>query len=308
MAENYPSAAKRLGDLLHNYKKGEPAIALPGIHDALSAKIFASSGSKVLFLSGFGVSANRLGVPDAGILTRSEMEDTVRSIIAAIPRETVVIVDGDTGYGGSANVQRTIRGFASAGAAAVTIEDQKFPKKCTFVAGSGINVISREAAIARVRTALKARDQALEDDGNEILVIARTDCRMALGFDEAAERCRVFEDMGADIVYAENLQSIEEYRSLREMMKPSTPMMLAQVQLDQSQNNVLTTTDIGGLGYALGLYGVTALQATVNALQATAQQFLDESNGGVIPNDDGVRIASFEEVKKVVGFPELDEF
>ena len=119
--------------------------------------------------SGFGVSASRLGYPDAGILTLSEMEDTAKSVIRATGGKIPVIVDGDTGYGGAVNIRRTVRGLASVGAAAVTIEDQVFPKCCTYAAGTGVRVISRNASQARVRTAIAAREEARDIDGRDIL-------------------------------------------------------------------------------------------------------------------------------------------
>ena len=127
------------------------------------------------------------------------MEDVARQCVRAtggVP----LIVDGDTGYGGASNLRRTVRGFAAAGAAAISIEDQAFPKRCTFAAGTGVRVVDRDAAVARVRAALRARDEA-KDAGHEVLVIARTDCRAALGLDEAIARCAAFDTLGADIVY-----------------------------------------------------------------------------------------------------------
>lgn len=145
------SAAAKLRAVL----QAPGAVLCPGVHDALSTRVFAEAGANVLFLSGFGVSACR-GEPDAGILTRVEMEEVARQCVAAaggVP----LIVDGDTGFGGASNLRRTVHGFAAAGAAAVSIEDQQFPKRCTFQAGSGVRVVDRDAAVARVRTALKAR-------------------------------------------------------------------------------------------------------------------------------------------------------
>lgn len=99
-------------------------ILLPGVHDALSARVFQQAGAECVFLSGFGVSASYLGAPDAGILTLNEMEDTARRVISSIDNNTPVIVDGDTGYGGCSNMRRAIRGLAKAGASAISIEDQ----------------------------------------------------------------------------------------------------------------------------------------------------------------------------------------
>ena len=188
------SAAGKLRAVL----RAPGAVVCPGVHDALSTRVFAEAGAQVLFLSGFGVSACR-GEPDAGIITRVEMEETARQCVRAAG-EVPVIVDGDTGFGGASNLRRTVRGFAQAGAAAVSIEDQAFPKRCTFAAGTGVRVVDRDAAVARVRAALRARDEA-KDAGNDVLVIARTDCRAALGLEEAIARCTAFDALGADIVY-----------------------------------------------------------------------------------------------------------
>lgn len=206
--------AQQLRELIQESR--DRAILLPGVHDALSATIFHQADAETLFLSGFGISASFLGAPDAGILTLSEMEDAARRVVRSVEGNIPVIVDGDTGYGGCSNLRRAIRGLAEAGAAAISIEDQIFPKKCTYRAGEkGAPAVTREASIARVKTSLAAAKEAFEQDGNEVLVIARTDCRAALGFDEALERCLEYEALGADIVYAENLQSPEEYQTLR---------------------------------------------------------------------------------------------
>lgn len=313
----------------------EPAIIVPGVHDALSARIFAShEGTQCLFLSGFGVSATLLGEPDAGILALSEMEDVARRVIGTVNKVAAtkaklsgadildsaipVIVDGDTGYGGANNIRRTIRGLAAAGAAAITIEDQMFPKRCTIAAGAGVRVVSREQSIERIKCALAARDEAREVDGNDVLIVARTDCRAALGFEEAIARCKAFEAQGADIVYAENLQNQFEYEHLRASLKEVTPMMLAQVQqgpigseFDNSPS-LFTAQDIGNMGYSLALFGVTGLQSYVQSVQNTANGMLMSGGvglgGGVLGEDDSKLLCSFPMLKSAVGFDDVDEF
>ncbi len=303
-----PSPATRLKTLCEERRaRGAAAIALPGVHDALSARVFAEAGARALFVSGFGAAASRLGVPDAGIITRTQMEATAREIVRA-SRDAFgqsgppppVIADGDTGYGGAANVRATVRGLAAAGAAAVTIEDQRFPKRCAVVAGAGVRVVDAEAARARVRAALAARDEAAD----EILVVARTDCRAALGLDEAISRCVAFEALGADVVYAEGLRSNDEYAALRAALAPSTTTMLAQVDRgDRAASDVLSTDEVGAIGFDLALFGVSALQAQLAALQATARGLVG-GGGGHEP----ARLAPFDEVRRVVGFDELDAF
>ena len=277
---------------LRNVLRAPGAVVCPGVHDALSTKIFAEAGAQVLFLSGFGVSACR-GEPDAGIITRIEMEDVARQCVRAAG-DVPLIVDGDTGFGGASNLRRTIRGFAQAGAAAISIEDQAFPKRCTFAAGTGVRVVDRDAAVARVRAALRARDEA-KDAGHDVLVIARTDCRAALGLDEAIARCAAFEALGADIVYAENLQGKDEYARLRDKIS-SSHLMLAQLQND----GMLSPADVASLGFDLSLVGVTALQAYIATLQNTANS--------LVTSGTAADLAPFAEVKRVVGFDELLAF
>ena len=353
-----------------------------GVHDALSAKILHSVSKSMpdannskslcptdessedklqdsrsnaqsgLFVSGFGVSASRLGVPDAGIIARPDMVDTTNNILLSLSTQSVgfdagddldgscgapvVVVDGDTGFGGTANVRRTIHSLAALGAAGVTIEDQIFPKRCTYVAGSSVQVVSRDQAKQRVETAIQASKEAWEQRGQKLLIVGRTDCRngdFSDGAKEALERCLLFQQAGADIVYAESLHSADEYIWLRqEIDDPRLPMMVAQVQQSvaslpsktykRSQQPPWTINEIGEMDYELALFGVTALQVTVAALQSTARHVMH--TGGVVtassafPGDsrqkDGTvpplapALASLEEVKSVVGFPELDAF
>mmetsp|Transcript_35334 Transcript_35334/g.81873 ORF Transcript_35334/g.81873 Transcript_35334/m.81873 type:complete len:224 (+) Transcript_35334:91-762(+) len=195
------SGAARLRQLLEVRRLSSataPAIALEGVHDALSARVLSARGAPALFMSGFGVAASRYGVPDAGLVSRAEMEEAARVIIRASAAASAeaglppppVICDGDTGYGGAANVRATVRGLAAAGAAAVTIEDQCYPgKRCTIVAGGGVRVVSREAAVRRVATAMVACKEAAVQDGRDVMLVARTDCRASEGLDEAIARC-----------------------------------------------------------------------------------------------------------------------
>eukprot|EP00984_Skeletonema_dohrnii_P017671 scaffold8108_cov118-Skeletonema_dohrnii-CCMP3373.AAC.4 len=325
------------------------AIPLAGVHDALSAKIFAHHGAPALFLSGFGVSASLLGIPDAGMTNLVEMEMMTRNVYSAVrglssstttnqdasspSPPPPLIVDGDTGYGGASNMLRTISTLSRAGAAAISIEDQIFPKKCTIAAGSKIQIVNREEAVERVRGAIGARDlyyeQPQQQHSNELCgkgtwIVARTDCRMAYGFDEVIERCLRFEELGAEIIYAENLQSVEEYQQLRDRLDSRTVTMIAQVQESLNVDNVgtgagkkkplLTLQEIAELGFDLALFGVTPLQCVVGALDATAKQFLgrstddDDHQGTTGIISPPIAMADFSDVKRVVGFDELERF
>ena len=284
-----------------------------------------------------------------------EMDMMTRHVYSAIRYHNVdhaetsspppLIVDGDTGYGGPSNMMRTISSLSRSGAAAISIEDQVFPKKCTIAAGSKIQIVTRDEAIERVRGAIGARDlyyngvvgnesNDINNNNNSIgkgtWIVARTDCRMAYGFNEVIERCLQFEELGAEVIYAENLQSVEEYQILRDRLDSRTVTMIAQVQeslmsvggVSGGGNGkpLLTIQEIGELGYDLALFGVTPLQCVVGALDVTAKQFLgnpdDDHEGsmttGLILGGEQsptpIPMADFSDVKRVVGFDHLERF
>src|SRR6478736_6197761 len=176
---------------------------MPGCYDALSAKLVADAGYRVTFMSGFAVSAARLGLPDTEVIAFTEMLDSVRNCCTAAGK-VPLIGDGDTGYGNALNVQRTVTEYARAGAACVMIEDQVSPKKCGHTRGK--QVISRDEARMKIRAAVDAGADA------EILVMARTDARAVHGFEEALARCRDFEAEGADIIFLEAPENADEMR------------------------------------------------------------------------------------------------
>jgi 2-methylisocitrate lyase-like PEP mutase family enzyme len=206
--------AQRLRDLL-----ARPNVEImPGCYDALSAKLVADAGFKVAFMSGFAVSAARLGLPDTGLISFSEMVDSMRSCCAGAGKMPV-IGDGDTGYGNALNVQRTVVEYARAGAACVMIEDQVSPKKCGHTRGK--QVISREEARMKIRAAVDAKA------GADILIMARTDARAVHGFDEALARCKDFEAEGADIIFFEAPETEDEMRRFcAAMSKPCMANMV----------------------------------------------------------------------------------
>ena len=289
-----------------------------------------------------------------------EMDMMTRNVYSAIryhnvdhaksssPPPPPLIVDGDTGYGGPSNMMRTISSLSRSGAAAISIEDQMFPKKCTIAAGSKIQIVTRDEAIERVRGAIGARDlyyNGVVDNersdssnnnnhvGKGTWIVARSDCRMAYGFNEVIERCLHFEQLGAEIIYAENLQSVEEYQILRDRLDSRTVTIVAQVQESLmsvgaggggSRGNgkpLLTLQEIGELGYDLALFGVTPLQCVVGALDNTAKQLLgspaDDDHGGSMTtglilgggqSPTPIPMADFSDVKRVVGFDHLERF
>jgi 2-methylisocitrate lyase-like PEP mutase family enzyme len=264
----------------------QPGVEImPGCHDALSAKLVADAGYKLGFMSGFAVSAARLGLPDTGLIAFSEMLDTLRNCCAAAG-PMLLIGDGDTGYGNALNVQRTVGEYARAGAACVMIEDQVSPKKCGHTRGK--QVISRNEARMKIRAALDARANA------DILVMARTDARAVHGFDEALARCSDFEAEGADIIFLEAPENTDEMRRFcSAMTKPCMANMVPG-----GKTPVLPPQKLQELGYKLALYPVVLLSAAVAAMQATLKALRP---GSAQPPGPSI---SFLELQNVVGFPD----
>jgi 2-methylisocitrate lyase-like PEP mutase family enzyme len=256
---------------------------MPGCYDALSAKLVADAGYKVTFMSGFAVAAARLGMPDTGLISFAEMLDSLRSCCNAASR-IPLIGDGDTGYGNAVNVQRTVIEYARAGAAAVMIEDQLAPKKCGHTRGK--QVVSREEARMRIRAAVEARADA------DILVMARTDARAVHGFDDALDRCKMFEQEGADIIFLEAPETDDEMaRFCSSIRKPCMANLVPG-----GKTPVLPAAQLETIGYKLALYPVMLLSSAIAATQATLQAMADRNR----PPPASI---SFEELQSVVGFP-----
>lgn len=259
---------------------------MPGCYDGLSAKLVAAAGFKVTFMSGFAVSAGRLGLPDTGLISFSEMLDSLRNCCAAAG-QVPVIGDGDTGYGNALNVQRTVIEYARAGAACVMIEDQVSPKKCGHTRGK--QVISREEARMKIRAAVDARANA------DILIMARTDARAVHGFDEALARCKDFEAEGADIIFFEAPETEDEMRRFCQAM---TKPCMANMVPAGGKTPVLPPASLQEMGYKLALYPVMLLSSAISAMQATLEALKPGSKAAQ------PQAVSFTDLQGIVGFPD----
>ena len=193
------TSAQRIRDLV-----AQDTVLMPGVYDALTARIAARVGFDITFISGYSVSAARLGEPDFGFLTESEMAEATRAVTRV--SDAPVIVDADTGYGNAVNVMRTVRDFQDAGAAGVFLEDQVWPKKCGHFQGK--QVIATEEHAAKIRAAADARGE------RDLFIVARTDARQPLGLDAAIERCLAYKEAGADALFVEAPQSTEELEQI----------------------------------------------------------------------------------------------
>ena len=272
--------AQRLREIL-----AQPNLEImPGCYDALSAKLVADAGFRVTFMSGFAVSAARLGLPDTGLISFTEMLDSLRNCCSAAGK-VPLIGDGDTGYGNALNVQRTVVEYARAGAGAVMIEDQVSPKKCGHTRGK--QVVSRDEARMRIRAAVEAAA------GSDILVMARTDARAVHNFDEALARCKDFEAEGADIIFFEAPETEDEMRQFCKAMKK--PCMANLVP--GGKTPVLPPATLQQIGYKLALYPVMLLSSSIAAMQATLAAMRPGSTAPQPPS------VGFTELQGIVGFP-----
>ena len=261
-------------------------LVMPCCFDAHSAKLIARAGFPLTFMSGFAVSATRLGMPDTGLISYGEMLDQGRNICAAV--SIPVIGDGDTGYGNALNVKRTVAGYAAAGFAAVMIEDQIAPKRCGHTRGK--QVVERGAAETRIRAAVDAREE-----GADILILARTDARAVHGLDEALARAAMFEELGADIIFVEAPQSIDEMHAIAQATRqPNLANMV-----EEGDTPVLPPAELEEIGFKIAAYPLTLLLAATRAMEDALAALKD---GRAADN-----LSSFAHLRAVAGFDDYFE-
>lgn len=258
-------------------------IIMPCCHDALSARLIERAGFPMTFMSGFAVSATRLGMPDTGLISFGEMLDQARTITQAV--SIPVLADGDTGYGNAINIKRTVREYASAGLACIMIEDQVSPKRCGHTKGK--QIVEFEEACLRIRAAVDARDE-----GAEILIMARTDARALDGMEEAMRRMQAFHELGADILFLEAPQSIEEMQAFCQ----GVPGIKMANLIENGMTPVLPPDKLQQIGYSIAAYPLTLLQTIITSIEKA----LADLASGVHPSG----LKGFEHVKEVIGFPD----
>lgn len=265
-------------------------LVAPGIFDMISAKVAQDVGFDALYMTGYGVVASKVGLPDAGLATYSDMVERVGTISGGV--DTPVICDGDTGYGGLLNVQHTVRGYERAGAAAIQIEDQEFPKKCGHTPGR--RVIAPEDMAAKIRVAHETRDS------RDFLIIARTDARTAYGLDEALRRAELYAKAGADLLFVESPESIEEMQ----IIASSFDLPLVANMVEGGSTPILSAKELGELGFSLAIFpalGFLSAAATLrSAYRALAETGDSRSFDGELYN--------FMEFSRLMGFEKVWEF
>ncbi len=270
------------GDRIRQLLGSGTTVLMPGVWDALSARLVAQAGFEVCFLSGYATAATLLGMPDFGYLTQAEMAEVARRVCGAAP-DVAVVVDGDTGHGNALNTIRTIALWESAGAAGIFLEDQVSPKKCGHMAGK--RVVPREEWLTKLRAAVDHRDR--------VFVVARTDARAAVGLEEACQRARMAADLGVDAIFVEAPESIEEMQAVA----AATPGMVRVANMiEAGRTPLLTPSELHDLGFDLIVSPLTGLFAAARAL-STAYEVL-RAKGSL--RDDLHLVTSFEQFNAVV--------
>ncbi len=277
-------------DRLKGLLQRDSILIVPAAFDMVSAKIIEKVGFEAVYLSGFGQSASHLGLPDAGLMTFTEMVERVHNMARAI--NPPLLADGNTGYGGIVNVRRTVQEFEWAGAAAIQLEDQEMPKKCGHTGGK--RIIDAREMVLKIEAGVESRRS------DDFLIIARTDARSVLGLEEAIKRGRMYEEAGADIIFIESPQSEEELRIVGESFDRPT---LANM-VEGGKSPVLKVKELQGMGFKIAIFPITCLLVAAKAMQqametlkaeGTTQGLLDEMMG-------------FEEFTDFIGFPEVRSF
>jgi 2-methylisocitrate lyase-like PEP mutase family enzyme len=265
-------------------------LVAPGVYDMVSLRLADTFGFDALYMTGYGTVASHLGLPDAGLATYTDMVGRVKQM-AGMARAPL-IADGDTGYGGLLNVRHTVQGYELAGASAIQLEDQEFPKKCGHTPGR--RVIPMDDMVRKIRVAVEARSSP------DFLIIARTDARTSLGLDEALRRAEAYARAGADILFVESPESEEEMRRIGR----SFDLPLLANMVERGRTPVLSRAELESIGYRIAIFPVTALLAAVHAMAQVYGQFKahGSSAGGSTPLHD------FGELTNLMGFPDVWDF
>ncbi len=276
------SACQRLRQLLARPE----IIVIPGVYDCLGAKLAEQQGFEVVATSGFGIAASVLGLPDYGFVTATEMLYSVGRIAQSI--NIPLIADLDTGYGNALNVTRTIKDAVQLGVAGVLLEDQEWPKKCGHFEGK--RVIPQAEHARKIRAAVQARG----DSG--LVIIARTDARGPLGLAEAIARGGAYIAAGADILFVEAPQSVDELKAIATAF-PDVPLVANIVEGGKTPE--ISAIELQKLGFKIAFFPVTALLAVTQVMKACFQHLKQQGTTANLPN-----LVNFQDFQELVGVPE----
>ena len=274
--------------MLKSIIKTETLLA-PGIYDALSGLIAEQSGAKAAYLSGASIAYTRFGRSDIGLVSVSEVHDTLAAVTDRI--KIPIIVDADTGFGNALNVQRTIRSFERAGAAAIQIEDQSFPKRCGHLDGKVL--VKKDEMVGKVKAAVDSRKTS------DTLIIARTDARAVEGLQEAIDRAHAYHEAGADVLFIEAPRSVDELKLIRKSFDLNIPLLANMVE--GGKTPVKTANDLKSLGFNIVIFPGGAVRAATFQLQEYYAGLLKNGSNSEFSK----KMHNFDSLNSVIGTPEL---
>ena len=261
-------------------------LIMPGVYDALSAKIAARAGFEVIFITGYSLSATLLGEPDFGLLTQSEVVSAAQRICSVV--DTPVIVDADTGYGNAINVMRTVQDLIRAGAGGMFLEDQVWPKRCGHMKGK--QVIPLDEQLKKLGAAVEAKGD------NDFFIVARTDSRQALGLSEAIKRGMAFKAAGADAVFIEAPESKEEMREIAKQV----PGPLVANMLERGVTPLMGPKELKELGFDLIVWPLAPLYSVAKSLTDVYTTLRRDGSTLAILD----RLMAFDDFNGIVGLNE----
>ena len=270
-------------------KLSEGFILAPGIYDALTGLIAAKAGAEAVYLSGASIAYTRFGRSDIGLVSVSEVHDTLAAITDRI--DIPVIVDADTGFGNALNVQRTVRQFERVGAPAIQLEDQSFPKRCGHLAGK--TLVSKNEMVGKIKASLDARKN------ENTVIIARTDARAVEGLDAAFDRAAAYRDAGADILFIEAPQSLEEMKNITATFGNELPLLANMVE--GGKTPITSATELEDIGYHLAIFPGGAVRAIAHHLSAYYSGLLRDGNNKKFSE----KMYDFDGLNEVIGTKEL---
>ena len=235
-----------------------------GVYDALSARIAATAGLPSIYITGYGAAAAKLGVPDIGLMSMNEMVDHVRSIATAV--DCPVIADADTGYGGPANVWRTVREYEAAGVDIIQLEDQEWPKRCGHMEGKIL--VPVEEMLRRIRVALEARRS------DEFLIMARTDAIAVEGYEAAMTRAEKYRDAGADVLFVEAPRDLDQMTGIPKRL--GVPCMANMVE--GGKTPFLSVKELKEVGFSIALFPISTLLAASRSVGKVARAIMTDGS------------------------------
>ncbi len=264
------------------------AVVLPGAYDSLSARLIEQVGFSALYATGAGFANSSLGVPDIGLVTATELRDHVARLadVVSIP----IVVDADTGFGSAINMYRTVRLLERAGASAIQIEDQVFPKKCGHFAGK--EVISAQEMVQKVHAAVDAR---LDDD---TVIIARTDARAVTSLDDALERVSLYREAGADVLFVEAPESEQELKTIGAHF--DVPLVANMVE--GGKTPLLSVDQLADAGFSMVLFANAALRVAQYSMTEMFRELSRSGSTSALLD----RMATWDERQSIVGKPFFD--